>query len=165
MSDPQQPPPGYYVPPAGAYAAGPNGYPPYAGYPAPTPAKGGAALGVVALILALVALILPTIIAGSAGFAIGFGLGEEGLVAAERTSGLHALAPVRGAVLWAEIAFWFGTVLGIWALVQGAIAIARRRGRVPGITAVVIAFLAVGVYFTVLFVGIALGVAAEGMPL
>jgi hypothetical protein len=49
------------------------------------------------------------------------------------------LTPVRDWVLMGEIAFWAGTAIGIWALVQGIVAIATRRGRGAGIAAVVIA--------------------------
>ncbi len=52
---------------------------------------------------------------------------------------LALLSPVRGLVLWAEIGFWAGTVLGLWALVQGIVAIATRRGRGQGIAAVIVA--------------------------
>jgi hypothetical protein len=44
-------------------------------------------------------------------------------------------------VLLGECAFWVGTVLGIWALVQGIVAIVRDRGRGLGIGAVVCALL------------------------
>ncbi|QOC29143.1 hypothetical protein IC744_01500 [Microbacterium hominis] len=52
---------------------------------------------------------------------------------------LALLSPVRGLVLWAEIGFWAGTVLGLWALVQGIVAITTRRGRGQGIAAVIVA--------------------------
>ena len=38
-----------------------------------------------------------------------------------------------------------GTAFGLWALVQGIVAIATRRGRAQGIVAVVAAFLAPGI--------------------
>ncbi len=51
------------------------------------------------------------------------------------------LTPVRGWVLMAELAFWAGTILGIWALVQGIIATVKNRGRGWGIAALVIALI------------------------
>jgi hypothetical protein len=52
-----------------------------------------------------------------------------------------------------------GTVIGVWAIVQGIIAIATRRGRGFGIVAVVAAFLAPGLSL-VTYLGIALSLAS-----
>lgn len=52
-----------------------------------------------------------------------------------------------------------GTLLGVWALVQGIIAIATRRGRTFGIVAVIVAFLAPGLSMITYF-GIALSLAS-----
>ena len=137
------PPPGFsappsptYAPPPGAYAAGPAGYQSVAGpYTPPPSPRGPSAVGIWALVLALAALLIPSVIGAVSGYAIGFGLAESG--ALDYLDGdidsLAFLAPVREQVLWAEIAFWLGTVLGVWAIVQGIVAISRRRGRGQGI--------------------------------
>ena len=76
------------------------------------------------------------------------------------------LTPVRDWVLLGEIAFWAGTVLGTWALVQGIVAIVKDRGRGWGIAAVVLAVIgpiafAVGVQ-ALLAAGFASGASVGG---
>lgn len=145
MTDPRVPPP---VPPAPAFSP-PPGYAPPAGYgapsapgwaPAPARATRRSTLGVVAFVLSLLASVVASAIAAVAAYPIGAGAGEQ------LTSGAlgprfdwSILSPVRDWVLVLEVAFWAGTVLGIWALVQGIVAIARRAGRGWGIAAVVCA--------------------------
>lgn len=147
MSDPSTPRPAY-APPVGYVA--PAGFPaPYAspGVPPPvSPSFGEPApprssrLGVIALVAALAATVLVPIVATVAAVGIGAGLATQNLFLDEWTGGdLSVLTPVRDWVLLGEIAFWAGTLLGIWAIVQGIIAIVRRAGRVPGIVAVVVA--------------------------
>ncbi|VXB14916.1 conserved membrane hypothetical protein [Microbacterium sp. 8M] len=195
MTDPQQPrpvPPGYTAPPAapGGYAVPPvppapyspqqNAQPPQAppgafagpagGYAAPFPApaarRGGAAIGRVALVLALVATVLLTLVSAVLAWQIGYGAGSgTSLTDLERqlaAEDLSAFTPVRDLVLWWEITAWVASALGIWALVQGIVAIARRRGRGSGIAAVIIAALGPLVFFFVAYVvlAIALGVAS-----
>jgi hypothetical protein len=166
MIDPDQAP---YVPPAGAYAAGPTGYPQEAGSGflppmAPVAAPKSSGLGVVALIAALVALIVPAIFAAINGMTIGSVIGQTGLDALSVSSNLAVLSPVRDEVLWAELAFWFGTILGVWAIIQGIVATVQRRGRGAGITAIIIAVIAPGAYFTALFVGLTMGVVSNAAP-
>ncbi|QTV79902.1 hypothetical protein [Microbacterium sp. NIBRBAC000506063] len=75
---PPQGQPPVYSPPAGAYAAGPTGYHGVGGpYTPPTPVspKASSAIGVWALILALIALIVPSVVGGVAGFEMGMRLG------------------------------------------------------------------------------------------
>jgi hypothetical protein len=121
----------------------------------------------VALLLALIAVVLLTIVGAVLAWQVGHGIGSstdlaslESRVAADD---LSILTPVRDLVLWVEITTWTATALGIWALVQGIVAIARRRGRGPGIAAVVIAAIGPFVYGIVgyLTFAIALGVAAS----
>ncbi len=171
---PGYPPPGYpappvYAPPPGAYAAGPAGYQQIGGpYTPPAPgAPASSAIGVWALVLALIALIVPSVMAWVTGFAIGAGIGESDLLMLGESDpdSLAFLAPVRDQVLWAEIAFWGGTVLGLWALVQGIVAIARRRGRGQGIGAVVLAVVASGSYWIVLFVALTAGATTSAISL
>lgn len=145
------PPPGY-APPAG-YAplvgSGPTvtGVPAAAsGYPLAVAPDAGArrskALGVVALVLALVAAVGASIFAALASFNIGLGTGREiAMRALDADFDWSILSPVRDWVLLGEVSFWAGTVLGITALVLGIVAIGTRRGRGVGIAAVVIAAL------------------------
>lgn len=156
------PPPGY-APPHG-YAP-PPGYAPPAGYTpmvgsgatvsgAPAAASGSPlafadargrrsnALGVVALVLALLAAFGASSFAALASFNIGLGTGREiAMRALETDFDWSILTPVRDWVLLGEVSFWTGTVLGITALVLGIVAIVTRRGRGVGIAAVVIAAL------------------------
>lgn len=162
--------PGAPYPGAGPYPAHPQGptfaapyaAPPRAPYVAP-PSAGGSALGIIALIVGLAALIIAPTIAAFAGYSVGVGLGDE-LALRQFSSDIdiRILAPVRDAVLWCEIAFWAGTVLGIWAVVQGIVAIVKRRGRGPGIAAVVAAALGPIAFLIVLYGFVWTGIAASG---
>ncbi|MDR7190842.1 hypothetical protein J2Y46_003700 [Microbacterium sp. BE35] len=146
-------PQGWATPPAGAYAP-PPGYAPPAGYPvppaaasviaygAPAPVKRSGALGIVALALALVATIGASLLAAIASFNIGLGAGRE--ISSRPFTGdfdWSVLTPVRDWVLMGEVSFWVGTAIGVWALVQGIIAVVKGRGRGVGIAAVVVAAL------------------------
>ncbi len=157
-------------PPAAAGYALPAGYAPPPGYSAGAPAAPGVApafgqqarayapaapagrgLGVAALVIAVVATVGAALAVAVAAFAIGLGTGRE--IAMQPLGSdfdWGMLAPVRGSVLLAETAFWVGTALGIWALVQGVIAIVKGRGRGAAIAAVVIAALGPVVFFVVL---------------
>lgn len=123
-------------------------------------APSSARLGVIALVLAVTAVIGATALSAATGFAAASDamarailVSPEGLENFSNSQLLALLTPVRGLVLWAEIGFWAGTVVGIWALAQGIVAIATRRGRGPAIAAVVVA--ALGPVLFGLFVGIA----------
>jgi len=152
-----QAPPGAFSGPAGGYAG------PYA--PATRPA-GGSSLGRVALLLALLATVVLTIVGAVLAWQVGHGIGSStDLTTLENrvsSDDLSILTPVRDLILWVEITTWTATALGIWALVQGIVAIAKRRGRGPGIAAVIIAALGPFVYGLVGYIVfiIALGVAA-----
>lgn len=148
-------PPGYVPPPGFASPAGSTpspGYGPTAapatasGYPPTDPAyaapRRSRALGVVALVLALLAAVGASIFAALASFNIGLGTGREiAMRALDADFDWSILTPVRDWVLLGEISFWAGTILGITALVLGIVAIVTRRGRGAGIAAVVIAAL------------------------
>jgi len=143
--------------------------PEYAGVVAPrgSGSVSGTALGVVAFVLALAAAVGATLLSAVAGFAAAegamrhaLGFTPEGLENVAPRDLLALLTPVRDWVLWAEIGFWAGTALGIWALVQGIVAIAQRRGRPYGIAAVVIAGIGPIVYSTVVYLVILAGIAA-----
>jgi hypothetical protein len=146
------PPAGYAVPPAAippAYGAAPHAVAPYGGAPStggvsgtgPEPgAPRRATLGWVAFALSLVATVGASIVGAISAFAIGQGTGREiALRPLEADFDWSILTPVRDSVLVGEISFWAGTAIGVWALVQGIIAIVTGRGRGPGIAAVIIA--------------------------
>ncbi|MCW3491824.1 hypothetical protein [Microbacterium sp. SSM24] len=158
------------APPAQGYAmpvgyAPPAGFTPPAGYgPGPAPAPGSASaygqaaarptrrgLGVVALVVAVIATVGAALVAAVAAFSIGLGTGREiALMPSGSDFEWAVLTPVRDSVLLAEVAFWVGTALGLWALVQGVIALVKDRGRGFAIAAVVIAALGPVVFFVVL---------------
>ncbi len=161
MSDPAQPstppPPEWAAPgapPFGAPQAATGrlpGYAPPVGYalqPAPGPAaapasvRRGKALGVTALVASLVAVAGASLVGAVAAWRVGLGAGRAlASRPIDADFDWSVLTPVREWVLAGEIAFWFGTVVGLWALVQGVVAIATARGRGAGIPAVVIAAL------------------------
>lgn len=158
-------------PPAAPYAPAPFAAP-YSP-PAPgalaeaSPGRHGAGLGVVALVAGLVALVVTPVVAAIASYAIGIGVGREvALRPSSASFDLSLLSPVRDSVLHGEIAFWAGTALGVWALVQGIVAIVKNRGRGAGIAAVVVAVLgpiAFGLAVNVfVFAGIAAGSSIGG---
>lgn len=153
------PPQGYarpqgYAPPQG-YARAPGYAPgsataPVFGAPA-VPARGGRTLGIVAFVLSLIATVGAAIAVAPAAFGIGLGAGKE-LASRPISTDFDwaVLSAVRDWVLLAETAFWIGTAVGVWALVQGIIALVKGRGRGWGIAAVVIAALGPVVFFVVL---------------
>lgn len=146
-------PPGAYQVPVGGYAA------PAGSYTAPdTTARPSGLFGTISLVLALLAAVVTPIIAGIAAFEIGHVLPQG--VTTTTTEDLSVLSPARDQVLWAELSFWIGTILGIAAIVLGIIAIAKRRGRGTGIAAVVVAVLGAVIFFTVLVAALAAGSAA-----
>jgi len=108
----------------------------------PPRTSGGSVLGVVAFVLAVIAAVGATILGSIAGYNVGVGTARNFLTdAANIDFDWSILTPVRGWVLLGELSFWGGTVLGIWALVQGIIAIVKNHGRGWGIAAVVIAVI------------------------
>jgi len=125
---------------------------------APRP-PGSPALGRVALALALVATVGASIALAIALGAIAAGVGPR-LQTIAPTSGLEVLTPVRDWVLVAELAAWAGTALGVWALVQGIVATVRRRGRGPGIAAIVIAAVGPAVAAGAALLGLVVGLSA-----
>lgn len=148
-------PPGAYAVPVGGYQA------PVGGYSVPpTAPPASRTMGALALIAALIAaLIMPVV--GSI-FAYRIGVAAPDLDPFSSTAAdLSILSPVRTEVLWAEVSFWAGTVLGILGMVFGIIATVKRRGRGMGIGAIIASGVGPGVYLvamTVLFgIGAALG--------
>jgi len=94
------------------------------------------------------------IIAGISAFEIGRVL-PTGVTTT--TGDLSILSPVRDQVLWAELSFWAGTVLGIAAIVLGIIAIVKKRGRGAGIAALIVAVFAAVIFSVVLVIALGAG--------
>lgn len=174
MTDPQPgyPRPAYGTPPAfGAPApqpgfAAPYVVPPAPGFAAQPPPRASRTLGAIAFALSIVAVLVAPIVAAVAGWRIGLGVGYEGLIAFsdDPTGSLSSLTPVRGDVLMAETAFWVGTVVGVWAIVQGIVATALGRGRVFGVIAIVLAAIGPFLYFFLLLVLLGAGSAGSIPP-
>lgn len=151
--------PAPYTVPGGVFAA------PYRG-PVPPPMPRGPVvppppvLGVVALVLALAATVAGSFVAAIAALQIGEVTGAA-IAAGASAGGIPwaSLAPVRGAVLVGEVTFWVGTVLGVWALVQGIVAIVQRRGRGAAIAAVVVAALGPAVFTVAVLTALAVAAA------
>jgi hypothetical protein len=62
-------------------------------------------------------------------------------------------------VLWAEIAFWVGTALGIAAIVVGIIAIRKKQRRGLGIAGLALGVLGAGIFWIVLVATLSAGTA------
>ena len=149
-----QAPPGAYQVPVGGYAA------PTGGYQVPAaPERQSPFLGILALVLSLVAAVVTPIIAGFAAYEIGRRI-PEAVEYVRDIDSLAFLSPARDQVLWAELAFWAGTLLGIAAIVVGIIAIRRRQGRGQGIAALIVAVIAPMIFFVVLVMALSTGTAA-----
>ncbi|MDR6142216.1 hypothetical protein QE375_001770 [Microbacterium foliorum] len=153
----QAAPPGAYQVPVGGYTA------PAGAYQAPiTGEKKSGLMGILALILAIVAAVVTPIVAGVAGFDIGRRL--PGGLDTTDPDFLSVLSPARDQVLWAEISFWTGTILGIAAIVIGIIAIRKKQARGAGITALVVAVLGPIIFWVVLLVTLSTGTATGFLP-
>lgn len=143
------------------YAAAAAGGPAWQSYDEPKPKK--KTVGVVAFVVGLAALVVG-IVAGVL-FGSAFG-GSSALREATQgssttlsDSAMQELLRSPGAVT-ASLLFYLGTALGLWAIVQGIIAAATKRGRAWGVWAIVLAVVAVIVFFVVTGVSIA-GAAAN----
>ena len=101
---------------------------------------------------------MPAILVGISAFEIGRVLPQG--VTTTTSDDLSLLSPARDQVLWAELSFWLGTILGIAAIVLGIIAIAKKKGRGAGIAALVVAVVGVVLFFIVLVTALAAGSAA-----
>lgn len=150
---PQAAPPGAYQVPVGGYAAPAGAY----AVPETTPRASGF-LGLLALILSLVAAVVTPIVVGVAGFEIGRRIPQG--ITTTNDDVLSVLSPARDQVLWAELSFWTGTLLGVAAIVMGIIAIRKKQGRGAGIGALVVAVLAPAIFFVVLLIAFSTGSAA-----
>ncbi len=156
-ADHQAPPPGAHQVPVGGYAA------PAGTYQAPaTGEKKSSLLGILALVLSLVAAVVVPIVAGVAGYGIGQRI--PGGLDTTDPDFLTVLSPARDQVLWAELSFWTGTILGIAAIVLGILSIRRRQGRGPGIAGIVVAALGPVFFWLVLLVTVSVGTASTLAP-
>ncbi|WP_374945800.1 hypothetical protein [Agreia sp.] len=127
--------------------------------PPPTKPKN---LGVVAFIVGLVALVFALVLSVVAGLAFAPIAGEVitdgGTI--DQTA-LSADDPGVAAFGVLSAAFFFGgTILGLWALVQGMIATVKKRGRAFGIVAMALA-VATPVISFVVFYGVTFATAPE----
>lgn len=134
------PPTGFTVSPTAVHGGGPSRE--------PAPSRSRRGLGLAALLLAVVALVGASVVGALAAYEAGVGAARR--IAADPSSidfDWTVLTPVRDQVLTAEVSFWIGTVLGVWALVQGIIAMVKDRGRGWGVAAVVVAALGPVAFF------------------
>ncbi len=111
-----------------------------------------------ALISALVAAIVMPIVAGINAFAIGRVIPPS---MTTYSDDLRIFSPVRDQVLWTELSFWAGTILGIAAIVLGIIAIRKKQGRGAGIAALVVAVLGAVIFSIVLVIALGAGSATS----
>lgn len=152
---PYQAPPGAYQVPVGGYA-NPSG-----SYAAPeTTPRRSSVLGLISLLLALVAAVVTPIVAAIASYEIGRRIPEALTQAGSDIDSFAFLAPARDQVLWAELSFWTGTVLGVAAIVLGIMAIVRRQGRGQGIAGLIIAVIGPMLFAVVVVIMLATGSAA-----
>ncbi len=151
-------PPGAYQVPVGGYAA------PAGAYQVPGSAeKKSGLLGILSLIFSLISTVVAPIIVGFAVFAIGRSL-PGGFDATPSPDFFALLSPVRDQVLWAEIAFWTGTIFGIAAIVTGILAIRKKQARNAGIAGLAVAIIGPFVFGVVVSVALSTGTAAGLLP-
>ncbi|MGF3056717.1 hypothetical protein [Microbacterium sp. YY-01] len=176
QSQPQSPPQPY-----GQQPTQPYGQPPYAPPSGPTPptfgqtgspypgaslpqqvpaapARKSKVTGVIAFVMGVVAGVIAPILAFSPSYKIGQALMSPGATQYLENDDLTPLIPVRGDVLFVELLFWGGTLLGIAAIVMGIIAIAKKKGRGFGIFAIILALLGAVAFW--LIVVLAMGTSA-----
>ncbi len=129
--------------PFGTYAA-PYAQPQYPQYGQQLGAlpAGKKTLGVVALVFGLVAsfgsAILALALAGPAARKLVEYQNENGAFSDFGDIDLSYFSSVRDSVLWLEVSLYAGTIAGIAAIVLGIIAIAQRKGRGLGVTALIL---------------------------
>jgi len=148
-----QAPPGAYQVPVGGYATPEGGY----AVP-PTAAPKSGMLGVLALVFALLAAVVAPVLAGVFGFQIGSRI-PSGIDTTDPNL-LSVLSPARDQVLWAEISFWAGTVLGLAGIVVGITAIVKKQRRALGVVALILSVLGAGIYWIVLVASLSAGTAS-----
>ncbi|WP_309102430.1 hypothetical protein [Microbacterium sp.] len=149
---PQAPPPGAYQVPVGGYAFPDGAYRVQVTEPRPP------LVGILALILALAAAVLTPVVGGLTAYEIGRRI-PAALTYVSDVDSLGFLSPARDQVLWAEVSFWVGTLLGVAAIILGIVAIRQRQGRGQGIAALVVAVIAPMIFFVVLGIALSAGAA------
>ena len=115
-------------------------------------------LGVLALVFALLAAVVAPVLAGVFGFQIGSRI-PSGIDTTDPNL-LSVLSPARDQVLWAEISFWAGTVLGLAGIVVGITAIVKKQRRALGVVALILSVLGAGIYWIVLVASLSAGTAS-----
>ncbi|MGO1630061.1 hypothetical protein [Microbacterium sp.] len=131
----------------------------YAPVVAPRPKRTTPRLGRVALVLAIGAFVLAAVPLWFAGHSAGRAIG----VSAFLDSGVWTwavLAPARPLIIIGEIGFWLGSALGVWALIQGIVALRTQRGRAPAVWAIVVAAASPILLAALTSAALAVGVAA-----
>ncbi|WP_431280014.1 hypothetical protein [Leifsonia poae] len=137
------------------YAGVPAGYPGYgAGYAAAPKSK---VLGVVAMYGAIVVLVLSVIASIVVGNSVGpiADRSSTGFSYSTSTMTAEQAAAFGGTALLILAQLAGGTVIGLWALIQGIIAAATKRGRAYGVIAIVVAAAAPIISFIVYIAAIA----------
>ncbi len=143
-----------------AAAAAPNGAPAWQAYDEPKRTTKKKTVGVVAFIVALLALALAVI----AGAVLGNAFGSDSALRDSLLNGSSATQSgqqeleqqmMNNPALLASgggagVAALIGTLLGIWAIIQGIIAIVTKRGRAFGVVALIIAVVSPIVLYVVL---------------
>ena len=166
-----QPSPGEQPPAFGAYGQ-PAQAPAAQAYPQPgfastaysypgfeqAPVQRSTKLGLIALLLALLAVVGASV----AGAIFSLPIGEvAGKAAADNggdlPDGLGWAIDAVDSFLHAEIVFWIGTALGITAFGLGIISAVQRRGRGMGIGAAIISGVGPVVFFATVLVVVAIG--------
>ena len=163
---PVAPPVPPVAPPTGAYGVPIGGYPqPAGGYMVPVvepPASRAA--GAIALIAAVIAAVVAPLVGAIFAYQIGALLPTASIdIDTTVAEDLAMLSPARMQVLWAEVSFWAGTALGIFALIVGIIATVKRRGRGMGIAAIIIAAAGPVLFFVAVSMMLGIGAAVGSL--
>lgn len=128
---------------------------------ATAPSRPTSAVGTIALVAGVLAAVIAPLAASVASWQIGVGVGsEQALIPTGAAFDPSVFTPVRDWVLLGEVSFWLGTLFGVWALVQGIVAIAKNRGRGSGVAAVVLAAIGPFVFAIAVAVFLSAGLAA-----
>ncbi|TDN45322.1 hypothetical protein EDF64_103246 [Curtobacterium flaccumfaciens] len=146
---------------AAASAPASAGAPSWQGYEEPKAKK--KTLGVVAFIVAVLALVVAVI--GGYLFGAAFGGSDafrqsiENGGATPSDADIMALTTSSSAVI-GSVLFYLGTALGLWAIVQGIVAAITKRGRGWGVFAIILAVVAAIAFVVTILIA---AVAASGM--
>lgn len=118
-------------------------------------------LGMVAFVAGVVVLLASPIVSAVTGATLGHLVQPGSGFAAGFAAGSNSRDPqtiIASLLIWAQ--FLLGSGLGIWALIQGIVAVRARRGRSWGIAAIVFAGVAPILSLIVFFIAAALAESA-----